>query len=140
MGRENEEAWARWSSDSVKRELHAADSGNELLRFKRLRFIREHIGEEVVRNDPVVASGLAAMDQSGMDVDQGMALLCRELSNGMRRVLSMLVDASFRNPAPVVIHGVGMSAKAADSFEPGDIAYWNENFELVKHRKDDDRS
>jgi len=76
------------------------------LRFKRLRFIEEHIGADVCRNDPVIANGLALLRHGDVDIDQGMALLCRELSNGMRRLLSMLVDSSLRNPAPIVINGV----------------------------------
>ena len=112
MGRENEETW--------KRHCDGSDDDSLFLRFKRLRFIENHIGEDVLCNDPIVANGMALLRNGTADIDEGMALLCRTLSIGMRRY------------DPILIYGVSTKAKAADSFEPGDIAFWNDRGELVK--------
>lgn len=53
----------------------------DLVRWKRLRFIWEHVGVDVISTNKVVYDALSDMFVNDEDVDKGMALLCRQLAS-----------------------------------------------------------
>lgn len=76
MGQEDVAAWRSHWVDLNRQ----ACEDRALVRWKRLRFIWEHIGADVVCANRVVYDALSSMFMNDEDVDKGMALLIRRLA------------------------------------------------------------
>ena len=88
-------------------------------RSRRFTAVMHEIGHHAMQNNATVAYGVKAIQETGIDIEVGLARLCRALANQNDSLVRLCVEATQRNPPSVfVAEDYPLRAeRAADSAE-----------------------